>query len=212
MEIKLHTSEDCFEDCCSVAKSYPTLCSLRDGSMPGLPVPHHIVEFAQVHVHWISDAIQLSDPLSPSSPSAFNLSQHQSLFQWVGCSHQLVKVLELHLQHHSFQWVFRVDLLFKVNWFDLLAVQGTLKSILQPHSSIASIFGLSALFLVQLSHPYMTTGKTMAFTIWTFASKVMSLLFNTLCSFAIPYLPRSSCLLISWLQSIIKYLNDKVRG
>ena len=101
---------------------------------------------------------------------------------------------------------------FQIDWFDLLAFQGTLKSLLQPHSSIASIFGHSAFFLVQLSHPYMTTGKTMALTIWTFASKVMSLLFNTLCSFATAYLPRSSYLLISWLQSTVKYLNDEVRG
>ena len=180
--------------------------------MPSLPVPHHIVEFAQVHVHWISDAIQASDPLSPSSPSAFHLSQHQGLFQRVGSSYQLAKVLELHLQHQSFQWVFRVDFLFKVDWFDLLAVQGALKSLLQPHSSIASILGCSAFFLVQLSHTYMTTGKTMALTIWTFASQVMSLLFNTRCRFAIAYLPKSSCLLISWLQLIVKYLNEEVRG
>jgi len=78
--------------CCrSVAKSCLTLCYPLDWSMPGFPVPHHLLEFAQVHVYWIGDAIQLSHPLSPSFPSAFNLSQHQGLFQWVGSSHQVAK-------------------------------------------------------------------------------------------------------------------------
>ena len=84
-------------DCCSIAKSCPTLCDPMDCSMPGFPIPHHLPEFAQVHVHWIGDAIQLSHPLSHSSPSAFNLSQHQGLFQWVGCSRQVAKILELQL-------------------------------------------------------------------------------------------------------------------
>ena len=91
---------------------------------------------------------------------------------------------------------------FKINWFDLLAVQGTLKSLLQHHNSKASILWHSAFFMVQLSHLYMTTGKTIALTIWTFVSKVMSLLFNVLFSFMITFLPRSMCLLISWLQSL----------
>ena len=84
---------------------------------------------------------------------------------------------------------------------DLLAVQGTLKSLLQHHSSKASILRCSAFFMVQLSHPYMTTGKTIALTRWTFTSKVMSLLFNMLSRFVIAFLPRSKHLLISWLQS-----------
>ena len=84
---------------------------------------------------------------------------------------------------------------------DLLAVQGTLKSLLQHHSSKASILRCSAFFMVQLSHPYMTTGKTIALTVWTFVSKVMSLIFNRLSRFGIAFLPRSKCLLISWLQS-----------
>ena len=163
----------------TVAQSCPTLCDPMDCSMPGLPVLHHLPEFAQVHVHCfpggsagngstcnardlgsvpglgrspeegnsyplkysglensidcivhgvtksqtrlrefhfhvhcIGDAIQPSHPLSPSSPSAFNLSQHQGLFQWIGCSHQVAKVSKLQLQHHSFQWVFRVDFLW----------------------------------------------------------------------------------------------------
>ena len=90
---------------------------------------------------------------------------------------------------------------FRMDWLDLLAVQGTLKSLLQHHSSKTSIPRLSAFFTVQLSHPYMTTGKTIALTIWTFVGKVISLLFNTLSRFIIAFLPRSKCLLISWLQS-----------
>ena len=98
--------------------------------------------------------------LSPSPPT-FNLSQHQSLFQWVISSHQVAKVLELQLQPQSFPWIFRVDFLV---WFDLLAVQGTLKSLLQQHSSEAPLWR-SAFLMVQLSHPYVTTGKTTALTI-----------------------------------------------
>ena len=90
---------------------------------------------------------------------------------------------------------------FRMDWLDLLAVQGTLKSLLQHHSSKASILRCSAFFTVQLSHPYMTTGKTKALTRWTFVGKVMSLLFNILSRLAITFLPRSKRLLISWLQS-----------
>ena len=90
---------------------------------------------------------------------------------------------------------------FKTDWFDLLAVQGTLKSLLQHHSSKASVVQGSAFFMFQLSHPYMTTGKTIALTRWTFVGKVMSLLFNMLSSLVMAFLPRSQCLLIPWLQS-----------
>ena len=90
---------------------------------------------------------------------------------------------------------------FRINWFDLLAVQGTLKSLLQHHSSKASIPWCSVLFMIQLSHPYMTTGKTMVLTRWTFVGKIMSLLFNRLSRLVIAFLPRSKRLLISWLQS-----------
>ena len=90
---------------------------------------------------------------------------------------------------------------FKMDWLDLLAVQGTLKSLLQHHSSKASILRCSTFFTVQLSYPYMTTRKTIALTIWTFVGKVMSLLFNMLPRFVIAFLPRSKCLLISWLPS-----------
>ena len=90
---------------------------------------------------------------------------------------------------------------FRIAWFDLLAVQGTLKSLLQHHSSKLSILRCSAFFMAQLSHPYMTTGKTIALTPWTLIGKVMSLLFNMLSRFVIAFLPRSKRLLISWLQS-----------
>ena len=97
--------------CCSVAKSCLTLPDTMDCSMPGFPTPQHLLEFAQVHVHWISDAFQASHHLLHSCPSAFSLSQNQGLFQWVGCLHQVAKVLELQLQHQSFQRIFRVDFL-----------------------------------------------------------------------------------------------------
>ena len=93
-----------FYCCCSVTQSCPTLCNPMDYNMPSFPVLHYFPELAQTHVHWVSDVIQLSHPLSPSFPSAFNLSQHQGLFQWVGSSYQVAKVLELKLQHQSFQW------------------------------------------------------------------------------------------------------------
>ena len=145
-------------------------------SAPGAPVLHYVPEFAQTHVHWVSDAIQPSHALLPSSP-ALNLSQHQGLFQWVNSLHQVPKVLEL--QHQYFQWIFRVGFLsFRIDWLDLLAVQATLKSLLQQNSSKSSIFQCSDFFMVQLSHPHMTTEKTTALTIWTFVGKVMSLLNN----------------------------------
>ena len=109
-----------------------------------------------------------------------------------------IKVLEFQLQHHSNEHPGLIS--FRMDWLDL-AVQGTLKSLLQHHSSKASILQCSALFIVQLSHPYMTTGKTIALIRWTFVGKVMSLLFNMLSRLVITFLPRSKCLLISWLQS-----------
>ena len=97
--------------CCSVTQSYPTLCNPMDCSMPSFPVLHHLLEFAQTHIHWAGDAIQPSPPLSSPSPPAFSLSQRQVLFHWGGSSHQVAKVLEFQLQHQSFQWLFRVDFL-----------------------------------------------------------------------------------------------------
>ena len=136
----------------------------------------------------------ISSSFTPIS-SWFNLSQHQSLFQWIGFLHQLAKVLELQLQHQSGLISFGID------WFDLLVVQRTLKSFLQHHSSKVSIFRCSA-FMVQLSHLYMTTGKAIALTVQTFVGKVMSLLSNAPSRFVIAFLPRSKRLLNSWLQSL----------
>ena len=93
----------------SPTQSCQTLCDPRDCSTPGLPVPHHLLKFAQVHVHCISGVIQPSHPLTPSFPSALSLSQHRGLFQWDGRLHQMTKILELQLQHQSFQRAFRVD-------------------------------------------------------------------------------------------------------
>ena len=149
------------------SQSYPTLCDPMDCTTPGFPVLHQLSELAQTHVHWVGDAIQLSHPLLSPSPPIFNLSQHQGLFQWVSSSHEVAKVLEIQLQHQSFQCIFRTDFL-RIDWFDLLAVQGTLKSLLQHHSSKASILQCSAFFIVQLSHAYMTTGKIIALTRQTF--------------------------------------------
>ena len=127
------------------------------------------------------------------------LSQHQSFFKWVTSSQQGAKVLKFQLQHSSSEYFGLIS--FGIDWLDLLAVQGTLKSLLQHHSSKASILQHSAFFMVQLSHPHMTTGKNVALTSQTFVSKVMSLLFNMLSRLVIAFLPRSNFLLISWLQS-----------
>ena len=151
-------------------------------SNPGLPVHHQLLEFTQTHVHWGSDAIQPSHPLSSPSPPALNPSQHQGPCQWVSSSHQVAKVLSFN--EYSGLISFRMD------WLDLLAVQGTLKSLLQHHSSKASILQHSVFFIVQLSHPYVTTGKTIVLTRRTFLDKVMSLLFNMLSRLVITFLPR----------------------
>ena len=160
-----------------------------DGSMPGLPVHHQLPEFTQTHVQWVGDAIQPCHPLLSPSPPAFNLSQHQGLFQWVSSLHQVTKVLvsastsvlPMNIQDWS---------PYKMDWLDLLAVQGTLKSFLQHHSSKASILQCSAFFIVQLSHPYMT-GKAIALTKWIFVDKIMSLLFTMLSMLVITFLSRS---------------------
>ena len=184
----------------SVTQSCLTLCDPMDCSTAGLPVHHQLPEFTQTHVQWVGDTIQPSHPLPSPSPPALNLAQHQGLFKWVRSLHQVAKVLEFQLQPQSYQWTPRL-ISFKMDWLDLLAVQETLKSLLQHHSSKASIPWCSVLFIVQLWHPYMTTGKTVALTRWIFVDKVMSLFFNMLSRLVITFLPRSKCLLISWLQS-----------
>ena len=176
--------------------------SLRpmDCSTPGFPVHHHLPQLAQTHVHQGGDAIQPSHPLSSPSPSTFNLSQHQ------GLSNESV----LHIRWPKY-WSFSFSISpsneysglisFRIDWLDLLAVQVTLKSLLQHYSSKASILQCSAFFVVHLSPPYMTTGKTIALTIQTYIGKGMSLLFNMLSRLVITFLPRSKHVLISWLQS-----------
>ena len=173
------------ENCCSDTKSCLTLCDPMDCSTPGLSVHHQLPEFAHSQVHHFSDAIQSSHPLSSPSPPAFNLSQHQGLFKWVSSSHQISLNISPSNEYSGV-------LSFRMGWLDLFAVQGTLKSLLQHHSSKVSILWCSAFFIVQLSRPYLTTGKTIALT---FVGKVMSLLFNTLSRFVIAFLPRSKCLL-----------------
>ena len=96
----------------SVTQSCPILCDHMDCSIPGFPVHHQLLEPAQTHVFWVSDAIQSSHPLFSPSPPTFNLSQHQGLFQWVSSSHQVAKILEVQLQHQSFWWMFRTDILY----------------------------------------------------------------------------------------------------
>ena len=141
-----------------------------DCSMPGFLVFHCLLAFAQTNVHWVSDAIQSSHPLLPPSPLALNLSQYQGLFQWISSLHQVAKVLEHQLQH-SLSNEYSRSISFRIDWFDLLAVQGTLKSLLQYHSSKASNLHHSAFIMVQLSHAYITTRKTIALTIWTLLAK-----------------------------------------
>ena len=173
----------------SITQSCLTLIDPMDYSMLGLPVHHQLPEFTQTHVHWVGDAIQpsiLCRPLLllPSIfPSIRVFSNESVLIRW------------------SKYWSFSISLSneysglisFKIDWFDL-CTQGTLKSLLQHHSSKASILWGSAFFMVQLSHPYMTTGKTIALTIWAFVGKVMSLLFNMLSRFVITFLSRhKSC-------------------
>ena len=169
-------------------------------STPGLPVHYHLPELTLTHAHRVGDAIQLSHPLlSPSPPAPIPPSIR--VF-----SNELTLLMRWP-KYWSFSFIISPSnehpklVSFSVDWLDLLAAQGTLKSLLQHHSSKASIFWCSAFLTVQLSHPYMTTGKTIALTRWTFIGKVMSLFFNMLSMLVIAFLPRSKCLLISWLQS-----------
>ena len=170
-------------------------------STPGLPVHHQLLEFTHTHVHWVCDAIQPSHPLLSPSPSDLNLSQHQSFL-----SNESVLRIRWP-KDWSFSSIMRPSkehpglISFRMDWLELLAVQGPLKSLLQQHSSKASVLQCSAFFTVQLSHIYMTTGKTIILTRWTFVGKVVSLLFNMLPRLVITFLPRSKLLLISWLQS-----------
>ena len=154
------------------------LCNPMNRSTPGLPVHHQLPEFTQTHIHRVSDAIQPSHPLSSLFPPALNLTQHQGLFQWVSSLHQVANWSFSFSISPSKKYSGLIS--FRIDWLGLLAVRGTLKSLLQHYSSKALILLLSAFFIVQLSHSYTTTGKTIALTRWTFVGKVMSLLFNML--------------------------------
>ena len=140
--LPLHGNFLFFRKFSSVAQSCPTLCDPMDCSTPGFPVYHQLPELAQTHVYPVGDAIQPSHPLLSPSLLASNLSQNQDIFQWASFLLQVAKVLQLQLQ--SFQWMFRVD---RIDWFDLLAVQGTLKSLLQHHNSKTSILQHSVFFM-----------------------------------------------------------------
>ena len=164
----------------------------------GFPVLHQLPELAQTHVHWVGDAIQPSHPLSSSSSPAFNLSHHQDLFQSVSSLQEVAKVFSFSISSSN---EYSALISFRMDWFDLLIVQGVLKSLLQLHSSKASILRCSTFFIVQLSHLYMTTGKTIALTRRTTVGKVMSLLCNMLTRLVIAFLPRIKHPLISRLQS-----------
>ena len=147
-------------------------------STPGLPVHHQLLEFTQTHVHWVADAIQPSHPLlSPSpapNPSSIRVFSNESALCMRWPKYWSFSFSIIPSKEHPGLISFRMD------WLDLLVVQGTLKSLHQHHGSKASVLWRSAFFTVQLSHPYITTGKTIALTRWTFVGKVMSLLFNML--------------------------------
>ena len=180
----------------SVAQLCPTLCDPMDCSTPGFPVLHHLLELAQTHVHQLvipSNHLILCHPLLllPSLFPSIRVISNESV---------------LHIRWPKY-WSFSFSISpnngnsglisFRMDWLDLLAIQGILKSLFQYHSSKASILQCSAFFIVQLSYPYMTTGKIIALTRWTFVDKVMSLLFNVLSRWVINFLPRSKWLLIS---------------
>ena len=173
-------------------------------SIPGFSVLHYLLEFAQTHIHWIGDAIQPSHPLSPPSLPALSFSQNQGLFQWVSSSDQCPK-------YWSFSFSISPSneysglISFRINWFELLSVQGTLKSLFQHHSSKAKA---SVLLLLSLLYgPTLTSvhdcWKNHSYDYMTYVCKAMSLLLNMLSRFAIAFLPRSKCLsLIMWLKSL----------
>ena len=159
-----------FKSCCSVAQLCLTLCNPVYCSMPGFPVPHHLPKFAQVHIFCISDAIQPSHPLSSPSPLP-------SIFPSVRVFSNESAIHIRWPKYWSFSWSISLSneysglIYFKIHWFDLLAVQGTLSSFFQHHSSKALILWRPAFFTVQLSQPYVTTGKAIASTIPTFSAE-----------------------------------------
>ena len=185
----------------SVTQSFPTLCDAMDCSMPGLPVHHQLPEFTQIPVS--IESVMPSNHLIFCHPLLLPPSILPSIRVFLNES-------ALHIRwpkYRSFSFSISPSkehpglISFRMDWLDLLAGQGILKRLLQHHSSEASILRCSAFFTVQLSHPYMTTGKTIALTRWTFVGKVICLLLNMLSRLVITFLPRSKHLLNSWLQS-----------
>ena len=167
---------------CSVTQPCLIFCDTMDCNMSGFPFPHRLLKLAQTHLHWVCDAIQPPCPLSPPL-----------LLPWIFPSIKIFSnEIALHIRRPKY-WSFSTNIVasdeylgfisFRIDWFDLLAIQGTLKSLLQHNSSKASVLRHSAFFMVQFSHSYMTAGKTIALTIWTFVGKVMSPLFSTLSRF-----------------------------
>ena len=147
--------------CCSVTKSCLTICDPFNCRTPVFPILHYLSEFAQTHVHWVIDAIQPSEPLSPPSPPALSLSQHQS-FKWVDCSHQVAKVLELQLQHQSFPWIFRVDFLlgltgFILDFFFLCSFIFVFREHMPPPPNTAILKLLWSYYYLLTSTPVWTT-------------------------------------------------------
>ena len=167
-----------------------------DCSTPGFPVLHHLPQLAQTHIHHISDAIQPSHSLSSPSPPAFNLSHCQGLFQWIGSSHQVPKYWSFSILPMNIQGWFPLGLTGSISLQSKRFSRVFSNTTAQKHKSSAL-----SLFMVQLSHVYMTTGKIIALTIQTFVSKVVSLLFNMLSRFLRAFHLRSKCLLFSPLQS-----------
>ena len=184
-----HLSE--YENSVQFTQSYPTLCDPMNRNTPGLPVHHQLPEFTQTHIHQVSDAIQPSHPLSSPSPPApippcIRVFSNESTLRMCWPKYWSFSFSIIPSKEIPGLISFRMDCL------DLLAGQGTLKSLLQHHTSKASIHQRSAIFRVQLSHPYMTTGKTRALTRRTLVGKVMSLLLNILSRLVITFLPRSN--------------------
>ena len=168
---------------CSVVSDY---CHPMDCSKPGFPVhPQHLY-LVQTHVDWVGDAIQPSHSVSSPSPPACSLSQYRSLFHESVLSNRLPKCWSFSFSiSPSNEYSGLIS--FRIDWFDLLVVQETLKSLLEHHSSRASILQCLAFFMVQISHPYMTTGKTRDLTRWISVNKVMFLLFNMLSRLVIAF-------------------------
>ena len=145
-----------------------------DCSTPGFPVYHQLPELTQTHVHWVSDVIQPSHPLSSPSPTTYNGSQHQGLFKWVRSSHQVATVFEVSASESVLPM--NIQCWFPLGWMGSISLQSKGLSRVSPMPQFkAPILQHSVFFIIQLSHPYMTTGKTIALTRWTFVGKVMSL-------------------------------------